>query len=239
MNFSKEIEMAQRAREDQHWIEASRILGGVIISAAMENQWTDVGIAISHKLIIYKRRFEATTQAGWLDLMRADAEIIIRLSEHHNLANELKSVGFLRLGDYNLMTGDARAAVRNYKKALSLLPSSEDARFAEYLAHYTLAQVFLGLHKQFEMFGKALQILDDAKKYSPSFELRNEQRLIIRSGILLNAAKAARFIPQHRNKTKTLLKQAKTDASQLADQYHNANRLVQVKNLEKTLKIQV
>src|SRR6266545_1729608 len=142
MNFSKEIEMAQRAREDQHWIEASRILGGVMISAAMENQWADVASAVSHKLLIYKRRFEASQEAGWLDLMRADAEIIIKLSEHYNLSNELKSIGFLRLGDYNLLTSNAPVAVRNYKRALSLLPSSDDARFAEYLSHYTLAQVF-------------------------------------------------------------------------------------------------
>ncbi len=190
IDYERSLELGRVDREEKRFEAASLKFALICNNAPLEGKWDMVVRALMEQFIIFQRRFDETSEKGWLVFMYAYANMIINFTERFKLSSGFGAIGYLRLGDAYLRDKDYESALEVYRKAYSLLPQHRDAQHVEFLKQQLLAEAMTGHYESRREFATLLNLLAEQSEYADGVPLTDWHRLIIRSGVYINAARA-------------------------------------------------
>jgi hypothetical protein len=240
-DFNQWRQKAIEKRESGDLSGASDEFRDILTEATLKNDWIAVCNATLDRIICYKHMYDEHPRAQdaqqWLNLIRNDADSVIKYVINQKLNSGFEAIARLRLGDYYVrikLYADARS---QYLKALALLPARKDAQHIEFFKQAILSDTLVSGRDNLFYFEGMVSDLEKVRDYAKGVPLEEWHKLIIRSGVNIAAAIAASALKEDAQAVE-YLQAARKDAKVLASQ-HKVLRLREVERLANELGVTV
>jgi tetratricopeptide (TPR) repeat protein len=148
MNAHLILVKAEVERENDHLLEALKLLEEAIIGYQIEKDYEGIAQALQSRELTYKHLFLVSKDGVFALLARKDAETSLEIIQKHNILSRLGSCYF-RLGDVEILFENYEQAAANYQKALDSYQGTNSEK-GDYKYHLGTALGMLGKTKEAE-----------------------------------------------------------------------------------------
>lgn len=220
--FRNLIRKGEIAREKQDYKTALTCFDEVMLISGKENRWADFAEALGQKIIIDKNFWQMTKDKGFLELMRAEVELGLKISRIKKLPSRYLAVFQLRMGDILRDEKKFKNSVLWFRKALkSLTGTPKNAGYSEYLRHLGAGLVLTGEKNQGKkILFRSLKLLREDKNICRFHRLNLELAIV--------AWLALAIKKEDPQKSRELFNRAFSMAKELKDKYKMPMRLRQL-----------
>jgi len=139
---------AEIERENDHLLEALKLLEEAIVGYQKEEDYEGLGQALQSRVLTYKHLFLLSKDDVFAILAKKDAEASLEITQKHNLTSRLGSCYF-RLGEVEMLFNNHKQAVENYQKALDNY-SGTNSEKGDYRYHLAAALGKIGQSEEAE-----------------------------------------------------------------------------------------
>jgi tetratricopeptide (TPR) repeat protein len=139
---------AEVERENDHLLEALKLLEEAIVGYQEEKDYEGIAQALQSRELTYKHLFLVSKDKVFALLARKDAETSLEITQKHNLTSRIGSCYF-RLGDVEILFENYEQAAKNYQNALDNY-SGTNSEKGDYKYHLGTALGKLGKTEEAE-----------------------------------------------------------------------------------------
>jgi tetratricopeptide (TPR) repeat protein len=225
--FKKLITKGEIAGERKDYKTALACFDEAVLISGAQRRWDNFVEALGHKIVIDKHFWQTTKDKGFLELMRGDIELGLKLSKMKKLPSRYLAVFQLRMGDILLQEKKFKESVPWFRQALkSLARTPKNAGYSEYLRHLGEGLILAGKEKEAKRnLRRSLRLLQKDRNVRP-FHRSNLELAVI--AWLALAVRKKDF-----KESKELFNQATSMARKLRDKYKMPMRLKQLELMKK------
>jgi tetratricopeptide (TPR) repeat protein len=148
MNAHLILVEAEVERENDHLLEALKLLEEAIVGYQREKDYEGIAQALQSRELTYKHLFLVSKDEVFALLARNDAQTSLEIAQKHNLTSRIGSCYF-RLGDVEILFENYVKAADNYRKALDNY-SGTNSEKGDYKYHLGTALGMLGKTEEAE-----------------------------------------------------------------------------------------
>ena len=231
VSFKNLIQKGELAREKGNYKTALVCFDEAMLTAGQENRWADFVETIGHKVVIDKHFWQTTKDRGFLELMRTDIELGLRMCEIKKLPKRYLAVFQLRMGDILVIEKRFKDSVLWFRRAVkSLTGTPKNSGYSEYLRHLGAGLALAGQKGQAEK-----TLLESLKLLKRDKKVRRFQSLNLEISVISWLS----FAIKNKNpeKSNELVVRAGFLAKELKDKYKMPMRLKQLAIMKKELKL--
>lgn len=225
------IKKGEIAREKKDYKLALSTFDEAMLAGGKQNRWADFVEALGHRIVIDKHFWWMTKDEGFLEVMRADVELGLKICSLKKLSGRYHAVFQLRMGDVLVDESKSKESVLWYRRAVkSLVGTPKNAGYGEYLAHLGKGLILVDKSKE------AKRILLQALNYiQRDKSIRPFHRLILESGTISWLALALKS--ENPQQSQELFRKALAMGKELKNKYQMPMRLTQLEIMKKQFKI--
>lgn len=228
--FKNLITKGEIAREKKDYKTALACFDEAMLVSGKYNLWVNFLEALGHNIVIDKHFWWTTKDNGFLELMRADVGLGLKIAKMKKLPGRYLAVFQLRMGDVLVDEKKFAEAVEWYRKSVrSLAGLSKNAGYGEYLGHLGRGLVLAKKKEAEKVLLRALNFIQKDK------DIRPFHRLILESAVIVSLSLYHK--KKNPKKSKELFNKAFVMARNLDEKYKMPMRLKQLEIMKKEFEL--
>lgn len=228
--FKNLITKGEIAREKKNYKTALACFDEAMLISGKDGQWDDYVEAVGHKTVIDKNFWWITSDKGFLEQMRSNVELGLRISMMKKLPSRYLAVFQLRMGDVLVEEKKYKESVEWYRRSVrSLAGTSKNAGYGEYTGHLGRGLVLAKKKGAERILLRALKLIQKDRKVRPF------HRLILESAVI--GSLALFYKNKNSQKSKEFFNQAFSMGKELKEKYKMPMRLKQLEIMKKEFRL--